>query len=93
MKFQPVPFGAFGSTDMGNVSLQVPSIHPGFFVGGRTMIHTEDFQVLAGKPEAHRFTRVAAAAMAMTILELLINTDFRQRVRKEYEETKETFIG
>jgi hypothetical protein len=93
MKFVPVPFGAYGSTDMGNVSLKMPSIHPGYFIGEQTMIHTEEFQVLAGKPEAHRWTRIAAAAMAMTMLELLLNEDFRKEVRREYEETKKTFIG
>jgi len=39
----------FGSTDMGNVSQLVPSIHPNFHIGGRAVNHTRQFTAEAGK--------------------------------------------
>ena len=41
---------AGGSTDMGNVSHVVPSIHPKFYVGTTTSLHTRAFAVQASKP-------------------------------------------
>ena len=41
-------FKTSGSTDMGNVSYEVPSIHPMFYIGGDKNIHTRDFAGLTG---------------------------------------------
>ena len=38
-----------GSTDMGNVSHEVPSIHPMFYIGGTSPNHTRDFTADAGE--------------------------------------------
>ena len=40
---------ASGSTDMGNVSQVVPSIHPMFYIGTKAANHTRDFTTAAGK--------------------------------------------
>ncbi|KAL3852164.1 hypothetical protein ACJMK2_015839 [Sinanodonta woodiana] len=40
--------GIYGSTDMGNVSRTVPSIHPHFYIGGIAVNHTRDFTIDAG---------------------------------------------
>ena len=37
-----------GSTDMGNVSYVVPSIHPEFYIGTDAVNHTRDFTDAAG---------------------------------------------
>ena len=37
-----------GSTDMGNVSYVVPSIHPFFYIGTEAVNHTRGFTVAAG---------------------------------------------
>jgi len=37
-----------GSTDMGNVSHLVPSIHPMFYIGCDSMNHTKDFTKYSG---------------------------------------------
>lgn len=37
-----------GSTDMGNVSHVVPSIHPKFFIGTDAALHTREFAAAAG---------------------------------------------
>ncbi|GAU96252.1 hypothetical protein RvY_07723 [Ramazzottius varieornatus] len=92
-KFPPIPDLAGGSTDMGDVSINIPSIHPGIFVGKPIMIHTKEFQMLAGTPEAHGYVRKAAASMAMLTLELLANPLLREKVRAEFAASKLTFVG
>lgn len=82
-----------GSTDMGNVSLVVPSIHPGFFIGEPFMIHTRDFQRLAGSPEAQKYTLIAAKAMALTAVELLAKKEVRDQAKTEFEQKKKLFAG
>ncbi|GAU96251.1 hypothetical protein RvY_07722 [Ramazzottius varieornatus] len=93
--FFPPMRPTYGSTDMGNVSVEVPSIHPAFGVGapGMEMIHTRAFQTLTGRPEAHKAAQRGALAMSMTALNLLIDPDFRHKVRKEFELSKQTFVG
>ena len=41
---------AGGSTDMGNVSHVVPSIHPKFYVGTAVSLHTRAYAAHASKP-------------------------------------------
>ncbi len=41
-----------GSTDMGNVSYVVPSIHPMFAIGSGEVNHTREFTAVANTPEA-----------------------------------------
>ena len=38
-----------GSTDMGNLSLLVPAIHPMFYIGGKAANHSFKFNDLTGK--------------------------------------------
>ena len=37
-----------GSTDMGNVSYETPSIHPMFYIGTDAVNHTKDFTTASG---------------------------------------------
>lgn len=56
-----------GSTDMGNVSQVVPSIHPAIAVHGSTAApHTEQFVADAASPTADRAVLDAATALAWT---------------------------
>ena len=59
-----------GSTDMGNVSQVVPSIHPMIKVAPLgTAIHTEAFAAFAAGEEADRAVLDGAKAMAMTVVD------------------------
>ena len=61
-----------GSTDMGNVSYTVPSIHPCYQIGsGSEVNHTREFTAVTNTPEAHAETLVAAKAMAHTCIDVL----------------------
>ena len=70
-----------GSTDMGNVSYLVPSIHPMVQVAPPgTPIHTPEFAAWAGGEEADRAVVDGAKAMAMTIVDLWCDAALRGRV-------------
>ena len=73
-----------GSTDMGNVSQVVPSIHPLLtFRGAHAPAHNPAFTEVAGSPEADRCVIDGAVAMAATVLDVAltpgIRADFKQR--------------
>ena len=60
-----------GSTDMGNVSYLVPSIHPMIQVAPAGVpIHTPEFAEYAGGEAADRAVLDGAKAMAMTVVDL-----------------------
>jgi len=64
-----------GSTDMGNVSYLVPSIHPMIKVADEGVaIHTVDFADFAGGEAGDRAVIDGAVAMAMTVIDLWTDT-------------------
>ncbi|KAJ6447307.1 amidohydrolase [Purpureocillium lavendulum] len=76
------------STDMGNVTYVVPSIHPTFAVdspGGA--IHTANFAAAAATEDSHRRTVSQGKAMAATGLEVLLDDAFAAKVKKEFDDT------
>lgn len=76
------------STDMGNVTYVVPSIHPTFAVnsaGGA--IHTAEFAAAAATDDAHHKALMQGKAMAATGLSVLIDDVFAAQVKKEFDET------
>ena len=74
------------STDMGNVSLAVPSIHPLVAVSPpETALHTADFARWAGgTPEAHQAVRDGAAAMAMTAVDVWLRPEALTEIRDAF---------
>ena len=77
-------FSAF-STDMGNVSHVVPSIHPVFGIPADAGNHTPEFTEASAAPAAHDAMLVAAKAMAMTALDVLTDAGLRRRARAEFD--------
>lgn len=65
------PGDADGSTDVGNVSHIVPTIHPDLSIGSKLTAHTPDFAAAAGSVYAQERLLVGAKAMAMTALDLI----------------------
>ncbi len=66
----PIGDGVVGSTDLGNVSHVVPSIHPMVKVAPEgTAIHTIDFEKCAKSEEADKGLLDSAKAMAMTVID------------------------
>jgi amidohydrolase len=75
-----------GSTDMGDVSHVVPSIHPYLaIVGeGEALCHEHRFAAAAASDEGARTALAAARAMAKTAIELLRSPALRDAVRAEW---------
>ena len=65
------PEEADGSTDVGNVSQVVPTIHPDLGIGGGLVAHTPEFAAAAGSACVQERILVGAKAMALTALDLL----------------------
>jgi len=66
------PRFGFGSTDMGNVSQVVPSIHPTIAIASpEVLIHTQEFTSAAASEAGHEGLMDAAKAMAMTVVDIL----------------------
>ncbi|MGW0086232.1 M20 family metallopeptidase [Streptomyces sp. NPDC003393] len=76
----------FGSTDMGNVSLRIPALHPMLSFAGlppEDGNHTAAFAAAAGGPEGDRFVRDAGLAMALTIADAAQSESVRARLLRK----------
>ncbi|MEE8346563.1 MAG: M20 family metallopeptidase [Dehalococcoidia bacterium] len=73
-----------GSSDMGNVSHAVPSIHPMFGIGAMALNHTPAFTEVSATDAAHDATIQAAQALAMTGVEVALDPDLLQRAKEEF---------
>ena len=81
------PTRAFGSTDMGNVSQIVPSIHPMVAiapVGGEE--HSPQFATAAASEAANRALLDAAKALAMTVVDMVANPETFNKVKEEFQQ-------
>jgi amidohydrolase len=75
-----------GSTDMGNISQIVPSIHPMIAVSPASVaIHTTDFAAFAGGPEGDRAVLDGAKALASTVVDLWAAPGVMDAARAEFE--------
>ena len=74
-----------GSTDMGNVSHLVPSIHPMIASApSGTSIHTKQFAQFARSPMADKAVLDGAKAMAMTAIDYWTSTERQAAVAGEF---------
>ncbi|WP_338598076.1 M20 family metallopeptidase [Saccharopolyspora sp. SCSIO 74807] len=80
--FPDYPDTMFGSTDMGNVSLRIPAIHPmlSFDLPPEDGNHTAAFAIAAARPEGDRFVHDAGLAMALTIAHAAQTDSVRTRL-------------
>ena len=75
-----------GSTDMGNISHLVPSIHPMIQVSPPDVsIHSHEFARWAAAPEGDRAVLDGAKAMAMTVVDLWASPGALAGVRAAHE--------
>ncbi len=73
-----------GSTDMGNVSQVVPSIHPTFGVGQMIYNHSPEFTAAAATDAAHESMLQAAEAMAMTGIDVALDPDLLRAIKADF---------
>jgi amidohydrolase len=81
-----LPANFRGSTDMGNVSYRVPSIHPMIASAPlHCMIHNPEFAQWAGSEMGDSAALDGAKALAMTAIDFLCDEDLQQRSRSWFE--------
>jgi metal-dependent amidase/aminoacylase/carboxypeptidase family protein len=81
------PDQSFGSTDMGNVSQLVPSIHPSVAIAPTGVsIHSPQFAAAAASELGSQGMIDAAKALAMTVVDLLASPETVARIREEFTE-------
>jgi amidohydrolase len=75
-----------GSTDMGDISHAMPSIHPWIAIcnKGETTCHQHAFAECAGSERGAAGMLLAAKAMAMTAADLLLEPPLLEQVRSEF---------
>lgn len=91
IEVQPVrPTERMGSTDMGNVSQSIPSIHPYIAITSPKISgHTREFAQAANSPAGNDGLMNAAKAMAMTTIDLLTDHQLLLQIKKEFAESSE----
>jgi amidohydrolase len=83
------PSKAFGSTDMGNVSQLVPSIHPLVAIAPEeVIIHSPQFALAAASEAGSRGLFDGVKALAMTVVDLVANPEIVIRVKREFQQAK-----
>jgi metal-dependent amidase/aminoacylase/carboxypeptidase family protein len=69
------------STDMGNVSLEIPSIHPLLAIDSLPAVnHQPEFAAAAASPAADRAALDGAVAMAWTTIDIASDAPVRRRL-------------
>ncbi|MGP4063351.1 M20 family metallopeptidase [Oceanobacillus sp. M65] len=78
---------ALGSTDAGNVSQVVPTIHPHIKIGSSDLIgHTVAFREAARSEQGDEALVKGAKASAFTALQLLTNSTLFEEIKQEFTE-------
>jgi amidohydrolase len=87
---EPDPREPMGSTDMGNVSQAMPSIHPYVAIAPPGVAgHSVEMREAAGSPQGDEGLMLSVKAMAMTVLDLLVQPDLVTQARQAFEGTVE----
>jgi amidohydrolase len=82
---EPPASGGVGSSDIGNVSMVVPAIHPYLkIVDGDVSGHTPEFREAAGSARGFETMLNAAKGLAMTVLDVMYRPDALERMRGEF---------
>ncbi|KAF4956263.1 hypothetical protein FSARC_11619 [Fusarium sarcochroum] len=79
---------AFGSTDMGNVSYEVPSFHGAFVVPTPSNVacHNPDFAAAAATDEAHSIAIKCAKGLAMLAFRVLVEDEVALSSKADFNE-------
>lgn len=79
-----------GSTDMGNVSQVIPSLHPSVELVPGLGLHSREATVLAGGPEGDRAVLDGALLLAMTATQLLLTPGLLDEARRASSDHRTT---
>lgn len=77
-----------GSTDVGNVCLHAPVLHPLIGIPGvKAGVHTPEFAAAAVGPGARRMLEYAIVSLARTASRVLVDAALRAEIQKEHRES------
>lgn len=80
----------YGSTDTGNVSHVIPTIHPHLKIGPSTLVgHTPEFMVAAASEEGDRALVQGAKIMATMAAELIVKPELLKDIQQHHHDLKE----
>jgi len=77
-----------GSSDIGNVSQIMPTIHPHVPIRAGINIHTREFAEATVTEDGHRALMEGVSALGLVALELLFNREALDAVKKDFLENK-----
>ena len=73
-----------GSSDIGNVSQIIPTIHPHVPIREGINIHTREFAEATITPAGHRALMEGVCTLGLTAMELLVNREALEAVKKDF---------
>src|SRR5947208_12403182 len=73
-----------GSTDMGDVSQVIPSVHPYLAIGKGIVGHSVGFREAALSEQGFQAMLTAAKAMALTGLDVMTKPEFLEQIRADF---------
>jgi len=80
-----LPSGGSGSTDMGNISYIVPSIHPMIQIAPNGVaLHTTEFAECASSSQADDAVIAGAKLLAMTAIDTWVSSDLRNQLKDNF---------
>lgn len=80
------PRKGMGSTDMGNVSQELPAIHPSIAIGPETLVgHTQQMAAASCSEMGHQAVINAAKIMAMTAIDIYLNPQLVEEAWVEFK--------
>lgn len=78
-----------GSTDAGNISQVVPTIHPYIQIGPESLVaHTDEFREAAKSPKGDEALILGAKGLALTALRLVTDSDVLAEIKEEFTRRK-----
>jgi amidohydrolase len=87
----PDPSEPMGSTDMGNVSQVIPSIHPYVAIAPRGVAgHSVEMREAARSPQGDEGLMLSAKALAMTVVDLLAQPELVRHAQDAFQRTVAT---
>ena len=80
-----------GSTDMGNITHELPALQSYVGVVPHLRNHSPEFQAAVGSPAGHKTIAVGSKAMAMTAVDVLTHPEYLDQIRAAFREMKAKF--
>ncbi|HDN81319.1 MAG TPA: M20 family peptidase [Methanomicrobia archaeon] len=78
-------FGGLGSSDIGNVSCVVPSIHPFIRISDKELrSHSKEFAQAAISEKGNEAIMIGAKAMFLTALDIIENPELLKKIKAEF---------